>query len=195
MSKKSKFTYIFTGFIAGIVYIIACSGGSGAGGVATSIAASIGNAVDVLFDNKNSGLTATNTQAAIDEVMDKLSAKNLRQNLIGTLVGTEYGSSGLASSSAYELPATLTFNEDGTFACEIEQDSEKYPASVTKKLEIMGHFELCTTPMEKKQWDLIGHAIRIYLKDPNKTVDQKLQHYYLMPIVYLHNDAMERSEE
>ena len=54
---------VAVGFMAGIVWVAACGGGGTA-----SIADTIAAAIDVSYDNDDSGLTAETVQAAIDEL-------------------------------------------------------------------------------------------------------------------------------
>ncbi|MDO8526898.1 MAG: hypothetical protein Q7T03_04325 [Deltaproteobacteria bacterium] len=116
--KIKKLLLIVTGFVAGIAFISACGSGSGNGvGPLASIAATIGNAVDVVFSNGKSKLTATNVQDALDEVdgrVDTLEAKNgiadLSTTLIGTWTGKTYIGKGIFSTH-------ITFKSDKTFTC------------------------------------------------------------------------------
>lgn len=57
-----KLTFISVGFLAGVIWIAACGGGS------ASIAETIATALEVSYDNATSGLTATTVQAALDEL-------------------------------------------------------------------------------------------------------------------------------
>lgn len=57
-----KLTFISAGFLAGVIWIAACGGGS------ASIAETIATALEVSYDNATSGLTATTVQAALDEL-------------------------------------------------------------------------------------------------------------------------------
>ena len=117
--KKSKALYLATGFVIGVLYV-SCNGAQ----VANSIAATIGNAIDVVFDNTSSGLTATTVQGAIDEVASSVDGINTRVTslegseladlLIGAWTGTEYCEH-CDQSETYET--SFTFNADGTYSC------------------------------------------------------------------------------
>ena len=65
--KQNKLVLLMAGFLAGMMYVVAC------GTTGQSIAAAIGNAIDVVYDNTTSGLTATTVQGAIDEIVSKFS--------------------------------------------------------------------------------------------------------------------------
>ena len=104
--KHRSFTFLIIGFLAGIAYISACGGGT------NTIAAMIGDAVDVSYNNATSGMSATNVQAAIDEA-----AAN--QTLVTTelLVGNWTGSFYSNDDSDGSVEYSLTFNADGTYSC------------------------------------------------------------------------------
>ena len=109
--KRIRYLYLVAGFIAGIVYVTAC------GGASNGIAASIGNAIDVLYTNTTSALSATNVQAAIDELLNRIkvleASGTKTTDLIGTWVGEVY-------SNGTDEPenVAITFNEDGTYSCD-----------------------------------------------------------------------------
>ncbi len=109
--RNGKFLYITLGFIAGVFYIAACGTGSNSGNISDSIAGTIINAADVLFDHTSSGLSASNVQSAIDEV----NAKVQRNNLKSILEGATWTSRPAGESSP--SGDTITFNEDGTYSC------------------------------------------------------------------------------
>lgn len=107
--KRHSFRFLIIGFLAGIVYVSACGGGT------STIAATIGDAVDVLFDNVSSGLQATNVQAAIDEVdgrIDALETGNFSTLLVGTWTGSE-----MDENVTWSTEGTLTLNSNGTYSC------------------------------------------------------------------------------
>ena len=58
---------VAVGFMAGIVWVAAC-GGSAGSNITESIADALMAAIDVSYDNAESGLTSSNVQAAIDEL-------------------------------------------------------------------------------------------------------------------------------
>ncbi|MFC1708304.1 hypothetical protein ACFL59_16045 [Planctomycetota bacterium] len=69
-AKAPAHLYLSIGFFAGAVFV-SCSGGGGTS-VPATLAAAIGNAIDVVFDNGTTGLAATNVQDALDETNAKL---------------------------------------------------------------------------------------------------------------------------
>lgn len=116
--QKLRVQYLTVGFVAGMVYVAAC------GGVVNSIAETIGDAVDLVFDNSTSGMTAENAQDAIDELderadeldgrADYLEGINLSTLLTGTWAGVEYCTQ--CETNGSEI--TITFNADETFSCD-----------------------------------------------------------------------------
>ena len=107
-----KYVFIFLGFLTGVAYV-SCGG---AGGIANTIASVLGAATDVTYDNTASGLTATTTQAALDELaisVDDLNktGDNLAETLVGTWTGTH-----ITNSTSTTI--SITFNADGTFTCD-----------------------------------------------------------------------------
>ncbi len=108
---KLKVVYVAAGFIAGIVYILSCSGGGGNGGVAESIANTVINAIDVVYDNTASKLSATNVQAAIDELNDLIQTLQGDHSFQKKIVGT------WNFKRVYTDTTTqLTINADGTYS-------------------------------------------------------------------------------
>lgn len=105
--KSGRILYLVIGFFAGVIYLVACSGSG------NSVAAAIINAIDIVYDNATSGLTAINVQTAIDEVVDRL--KSLEgcnsDQLVGTWNGTDYDDNG------NEKSFNITFNDDGSYTC------------------------------------------------------------------------------
>jgi len=122
-----KIAVFVAGAVFGIGFIIACSGKSGGIGSSSSLAASIGSALDVLFNNSPSGLTATNVQGALDEIdsrTDILEAKDLKSLLVGSWAGQQRPAR--ASGFGNDTDAvTLTLNADGTYACSIEPSTSQ----------------------------------------------------------------------
>jgi len=107
--KQFRYAYLVAGFLAGVVYVAAC------GGASKGIAASIGNAIDVIYDNAASALTATNVQAAIDELVDRLEVVEASESngIVGVWDGTVYF---LNTQEPENI--RITFNEDGTYSCD-----------------------------------------------------------------------------
>lgn len=110
--KRSALVYVMAGFLTGVIYISACGGGS------NSVAASIGNAIDVIFNNTSSGLSATNAQAAIDELATKVNdlekgnkiGADLASDLVGAWTGTYCNGADCQDIS-------ITLNSDGSLSC------------------------------------------------------------------------------
>ena len=71
-SQRSRFYYIALGFLCGFAFVIGCGGGGGGGGTPPAGAQEVVNAVNVLYSNAVSSLTATNVQAAIDEICSQM---------------------------------------------------------------------------------------------------------------------------
>ncbi len=108
---KLKAVYVVVGFIAGIVYILSCSGGGGSGGVAESIANTVINAIDVVYDNTTSKLSSTNVQAAIDELNDLIQTLQGDHSFQKKIVGT------WNFKRVYtDTTVQLTINADGTYS-------------------------------------------------------------------------------
>ncbi len=136
--KKSKMMYLTIGFIAGVTYLVAC------GSSTSSIAETIGNAIDVVYDNETSGLAATNVQTAIDEVSTSLNNLSLStgkltsQLLVGNWSGTGY--------NPEETTANLYLNADGTYSCS-------------------GQFSILTDDnpacLQALSWDVVANSIRL----------------------------------
>lgn len=111
---KSKVLYLMIGVLVGISYVVACGGSSSSG------AASIGNAIDVVYDNVVSKLSGTNVQTAIDELAYKNPTAVTSDMLVGTWTGVQYSYRSLQTSLAnieVENTFTVTFNEDGSYVC------------------------------------------------------------------------------
>lgn len=122
--KIKQTGYIVCGFLAGIIYV-SCGG---AAGVTGAVADTLGNAIDVIFANEDSGLSSTTVQGALDELDGKIdtietSNSNLTKTgddlatlLVGTWTGSEYycGSSG---DSGTGNSVTVTFNADSSCSC------------------------------------------------------------------------------
>ena len=106
--KKWKVGYLVLGFVVGVSYLVACGGSS------SSVAAAIGNAIDVVYDNVTSGLTAINVQAAIDENAAAITdLQSSGSTLSDQIVGTWNGS---MSGTDY----TITLSSDGTQTNDID---------------------------------------------------------------------------
>jgi hypothetical protein len=120
-----KWPYIVLGFLAGCIYIYSCGGGS------NGLATTIGNAVDVLFDNSTSGLSATNVQTAIDEVTANQVLVTADQ-LVGTWTGGVYDNNGRDGS----IPYSFVFNADGTYSCSVD---DEYLCSAGSTYQIVGN--------------------------------------------------------
>lgn len=132
--KKTPFLYVTFGFIVGIFYIAACGGAGSA----------IADAVDQLFDNSPSGLTAENVQAAIDEVearVDTLEGQNLSTLLVGLWSGSEYSENGTIES------LSITFAGDGTYTCVGNSSSPSLRSS-----------DVCSSPVS---WNAFKKTIRL----------------------------------
>ena len=104
--KYAKMLYLMLGFVAGISYLVACGGGT------SSIADTIVNAIDVVYSNTTSGLSATNAQAAIDELATNQSDIITTTTLVGTW------SLVMAYDSTNTVAGVITFNGDGTYTTE-----------------------------------------------------------------------------
>lgn len=111
-----KMSYVIIGFIAGILYIASCGGST----VSGSLADTIGNAIDVVYDNLSSSLSSTNVQDAIDELktsVDALAPTDLATTIIGTWSSEcyEYQGGGTRGN-----PTTATtnviFSSDGSLS-------------------------------------------------------------------------------
>lgn len=108
--RKTGIFYLAIGFVIGVIWV-SCNGAQ----IANTVASAITNAVDVVYDNTTSSLTAINVQAAIDELKSLLERKNLSSQLVGTWNGT-----------VDEDPMktmTLTLNADTTYSCTAEPES------------------------------------------------------------------------
>ncbi|MBX7149156.1 hypothetical protein K1X76_08710 [bacterium] len=142
--KQRSFFLIIVGFISGIFYITACGGGTQ---VSRAIADAIGNAADVIFDNSGSGMTATDTQSALDELdnrLDRQEPTDLTDTLVGTWSGTYYVFDDLAEITSDS--ATLTFNENGSYSCTIDNGFGDF-------------FNDTTACDEAVSWDVLGNVI------------------------------------
>lgn len=109
--KKIKAFYLVLGFVGGIAYLVACGGSN------SSIAETLGNAADVVYDNLTSALSATNMQTAVDEVVDRIKALESNSSSVttsaitGTWSGIEY-----YNKTAIEN-ASMVFGANGAFSC------------------------------------------------------------------------------
>ena len=106
------------GFIAGASYVVAC-GGSGA---SSTLAAILGAAADVTYGNTSSGLTATDTQAAIDEVETRVDAleapiSDTETLLAGSWSGDTYYSNECSAANCSVSDTALTLNTNGSYTC------------------------------------------------------------------------------
>ncbi len=61
--RKLSVTYVLLGFLCGVLWF---------SGVGSAIAQAVADAVDIVYANGTSGLTATDVQAAIDEIDGRL---------------------------------------------------------------------------------------------------------------------------
>lgn len=154
---KGKSCYLGIGFIAGIIYVAACGGGSSISEVATAAAETIGNAVDVIFSNTDSGLTATTAQGAIDEIdgrVDALEESNIESSdlatrLAGTWTGTGYYSNRCALADCSSDDITLTLNAEGSFSCS--------GSTVLNTAEFLASDkDICSAPLE---WNPLTNSI------------------------------------
>lgn len=142
--KNNPIVYVMAGFLTGIIYVAACGGGS------NSVAATIGNAIDVLFDNSSSGLSATNVQGAMDEMATKVTAlsnqlkigADLAADLVGNWAGTFCNEGDCQNIS-------MTLNADGSFSCDDNvafKDACNDPgatwAVLTRVLKVSYHSEM-----------------------------------------------------
>ncbi len=184
-----KIFYVVLGFVAGVGYIVACSSGQLAG-VGASLAAAIGNAVDVVFDNTKSGLTSTNVQDALDEITaqhgDRLAAL-----LVGTWAGNEYGMTGYGSR---KTPMTLTFNADGTFSCTIENpiDGEKISQKLLYQLgEPVSGYWTCKEEGSASHWEVVGRTIHLSLLAAADSAPTIHDRYYMLPVVLATNTELD----
>jgi|APSaa5957512535_1039671.scaffolds.fasta_scaffold66749_1 hypothetical protein len=113
-----KYIFLLIGFISGSLYMIACSG-SGQTGIQSSIAATLGNAIDVIFDNSESGLSSSNLQDAIEELNTKIVTLEKQfqpgSELAAIITGTW---SGTYSNEGNSTDISLTLNSDGSLSCE-----------------------------------------------------------------------------
>lgn len=135
-----KYTWMFLGFMLGVFYVMGCGGGS-------AISRGIAIAVDLVYDNSQSGLRATTMQGAIDEVA--MMAVDRTEALIGTWHGKFYYISDDGKGfedTFYNL--TLTFNSDGSYSCEMDSPS--------------GNFRNDTTECDGAvNWAVIGDVINL----------------------------------
>lgn len=142
--KATKWLYLAAGFVVGVSYLVAC------GGSTNSIAATIGDAVDVVYSNVTSALTATNVQAAIDEVVVRVktlegatSSDSITTDaLTGTWVGTQYYNKTPTES------VTVTLGANGAFSCSGGASNSALAAS--------GVPSVCAATYT---WGLKGHII------------------------------------
>ncbi len=108
--KMTRLIYLMSGFVAGVVYVAAC------GGTSNSVASTIGNAVDVAYDNVASALSATNVQDAIDEVVARITALETCDDISAKVVGVWSGK--IYGISADHSATSITIDADGTYTCD-----------------------------------------------------------------------------
>lgn len=154
---KSRSLYLIMGFVTGVVYVAACGGGSSLSDVASAAAETLGNAVDVIFSNTDSGLTATTAQGAIDEIdgrvdaLEELNAdpSDLTARLVGSWTGTGYYSNRCTLADCSSDDVTLTFNSDGSFSCSGSTVSNTAEFLASDK-------DICTAGLE---WNALTNSI------------------------------------
>lgn len=145
--KKPRSLYLACGFIAGVAYITAC------GSTSTSLAEALGNAIDVLFDNTTSELSATTVQDAIDEIdatVDLLSGKGLSTSLVGTWTGTAYD-----DENDFE-DIVLTLAGDGTYECSGSVTASG--STFTNPTVLHDSHTICDG---ETAWEIVGHSLRL----------------------------------
>lgn len=159
--KKTPLLYVTLGFIAGIFYIAACSGGNGLSPSA-SIAETIGSAVDILFNNSDSGLTATNVQTALDEIdgrVDALEKNDLKSLLVGSWTGKQRRTSrGLGGEEINTV--SLTINADGTYSCSIEASPADAASSSKTNFALQNNKFICDSGC--RLWQLFGSTLELH---------------------------------
>ena len=80
MREGGKWYYLTMGFVTGMVFLVACGGGSGPAAVANYVYA----AAQISFSNTDSELTAEHVQGALDEVSTTLEFLNNRVTALET---------------------------------------------------------------------------------------------------------------
>lgn len=102
-----KYVFLMMGFVVGILYVAACGTD-----VPSSLADAVVHAIDVVFDNAASGLTATNVQAAIEEVGGRVDTLEGNTPTASSLVGTWTFATPFEATAQ---PGSLTISADGTY--------------------------------------------------------------------------------
>lgn len=157
--RKNISIYLIIGFLTGITYT-ACGG---AGGIANTIAETLGAASDVSYSNTSSNLTSTSVQEALDELANlvnndsnsentALFDEDLEEALVGVWNGSVVSDNG--NSDAEDL--ALTLNEDGTYSC---SGSNGYFLTSTNST--------CTSPVS---WEIIGSTLIVTYDTNTKTL-------------------------
>lgn len=152
-----KLTFILIGFITGAIYMVACGGGSGSSGITNSIAASIGNAIDVIFDNSESDMEATNVQAALEELSASIAQLTSQNNSVPStesLISGNWGGSRYHNESCTrakckvdDLQINLATNKSLTCSGSEIADSQNFIAT---------NSTLC---LNGGQWELLKKVI------------------------------------
>lgn len=173
IKKKLKYLYLATGFLAASTYFVACGGGS------STIAQAVTDAINVLFDNTESGLAAGNVQDAIDELNEKVEALQaggvlpLKQS---DLVGTWNGVT-LSNHGNFEN-ISLTLNSNGTYSCA----GDDVDGILNNRFEsIRSGGPVCQNPIS---WEITKRALKLnYSNGSNQNV--------LYPVTYVDGSNME----
>lgn len=154
--RKLHFLYILSGFILGASYIVACGSGS------NSLAQPVENAIEVAFDNSNSKLNATNLQAAIDELNEKVDALEtggvlpLKQS---DLVGTWKGETIFLNPQGKRFSnISLTINANGTYSCSGDPTVQGRYTHNNEFFSPNSESPVCKNPVS---WSVIKRAIII----------------------------------
>lgn len=140
--KQTKLLFLMAGFLVGVCYVITCGGG------AQSIADAVTDAVDVLFDNSSSGLTATNVQSAIDEVESRINSLESANDFSSLLAGSWTGSE--SDEDATTTGISLILNSSGTYSC------SDFLSSFTSAV--------CDSPVS---WDVENNVLKITYTVPD----------------------------
>ncbi|MDJ0973834.1 MAG: hypothetical protein QNJ98_05195 [Planctomycetota bacterium] len=105
----------FIGFVLAISFLAACGGGGGG-----SIASTVQQALQVLFDNTASGMTASNVQEAIDELDGRLDTTETDVGDLGTRMGAAETDITALSGRATALETRATDIETDVTAIETD---------------------------------------------------------------------------
>ena len=120
---KTKYFYLSIGFVVGVFFLTSCGGGG------TAISAIIGSAIEVIFDNTTSSLTANNVQNAIEEVNTKADVNTTSLSSLNTRVTTNEAN---ISTNATRITSNATaINAINYRLRTYDFDSESSPLQVT----------------------------------------------------------------